>query len=326
MPAGKRALRQIQMGLEATHGTLVVPNRMILGKVSMRPEQELYMPDDLETGRFASFEDSEVIAAETSVSFDSSATYNQLQHFLAMAIDEITEPVPVSGVSTWDFKYDYNNANDPASYTMRYGDDIDVFEVGYIGCRQLTISGTVGDVVQIKADLFGRQQLVQSDTRVFADIALPTLERIRMANCTLRINDTWATVGNMLVPGTMVDFEWSFTTGYTPQKFADGRIDFSELAEAKRHVELSMTVAFNQTTRDWRTLFRDQTARVVEVRLDPTSDNSLKLQQSGKFTEFGELTEREGQDIVKVKFVSEYLAGASGDKDLSVELINTAGY
>lgn len=331
MPAGTRALRRIQIGKEAaaTRGTAVIPTAMLIGKVNMKMEQELYMPEDMETGNLASFQRSEVLARETSLSYESDANYEQLPYMLQMAIRAAptpTGPAPFEFAYTPNYTARPNQARLPESLTMRYGDEIQVWQSSYVSCRQLTLSGQVGDVVKVKADLFGREQTVVTTSPPFISGVLRpvSLEAVKMANCTLHYATSFAGLAlpASLMTATLVDFDWTFTTGYTPQKFADGRIDFSELGVAKRHVELSMTVAFNSDTKDWYTQFRGQDKMYFEIRFDNGRtggvERGLQLRQACKLTEFNELTEREGQDIVKLKFVSEYDAASGVLKDMDV--------
>ena len=83
-----------------------------------------------------------------------------------------------------------------------------------------------------------------------------------------------------------------------------------------------MTVAFNTDTIDWFTAYRDQSLRMFELDFRDTQTGTptknLKLQCIGKVTQYGELAEREGQDIVKIKVVSEY----DGTRDFRVRLAN----
>ena len=206
--------------------------------------------------------------------------------------------------------------NNPSSFTAEYGDNLGQFRTSFVSCSQLELSGQVGDIVKVNAELFGRDvEAIPafSDSTIGAPQAL---EAIKMGTAQFFIANDWAGI-NAATPtelkATLVDFNWRFMTGFSPMKFADNRLTFTELAEAKRHVELEMTVGFNNDTAGggtvgWFPLFRDQTERVLELRFDGIGGQQLRLQQSGKFTEYGTLTEREGQDIVKVKFVSELLS------------------
>ena len=604
MPGGLRALRQIFFGREAqavrnnqnAHATTSV---FVTGRLGMRMNQELYMPDDLETGRLASFERSIPIAREAALPFEADANYEQLAYFLGMAItggdnvtvtftgsvseisvtnggsgyttppevrfmntsgeegsganaraiissivtDAITAialgtggdgyttaptvtitggggsgatatavlgtgansdtvasftvdtggsgytSVPTvtltgggfstaatagtvtigdtggavtsvvlldggvgytdapdvefnggggmnasadatfTGDSSYRWLYDpnYYESNTPDSYTVEYGDNVQQYRTTYVSCRQLELSGQVGDVVQVRADLYGRDManvteyaivrteitnagsgydpdnpptitITKAATQTLTDPTdeariVPVVSRAGLitglniirsgagydGNPTIVIDDpstgTTATanayvgdftgddpagdpieVNQSLEPvrmgtarfyfsdnydeledsgsrvnGTLVDFGWRLATGFNPMKYANNQLTFTDITEAKRHVELDMTVALNPSdntisheavrsvgTRDWYEMFRNQTKFWLGLYFAGTNRKGLWLKMGGKFTEFSEMSEREGQNIVKVKFVSEFDEAA--DKDMEVKL------
>lgn len=335
MPAGFRGLRRIQIGTESVKGTAVAASAFWVGKLGMMLNQELYMPDDLETGIQSSYERSQVIARETSMPFESDATYEQLMYPLEMGVGSgaITDAMGTDP-TIWTYAPSYIASANPRSFTLEYGDDVQAYASSYVGCRQLEMSGQVGDVVRVNADLFGRdmgQNAFSTDSSGDA-IVPPSRETVKMAHCKVYAADDWADLLTSptasLVPGTLVDFNWRYMNGFSPVKFADGRLDFSEIAEAKRHVELDMTIAFNATTAGWwRTLYRQQNAYGFQLKFDGSGtgtalEKSLDLNTFGKMTEFGTLAEREGQNIVKVKIMSEY-DGTVDVRESSVVLRNT---
>ena len=190
--------------------------------------------------------------------------------------------------------------------------------------------------------------------RIPVEITPPQRETIIMGSAQLFMADSWEGLNSeraIEIPSTLVDFNYRIMTGFNPMRYADNRLTFTDIAEAKRHVEMDMTVAFhrnrttpgsvntslNNSTADWfAQLYRTQIARVVELRFTGSSldsnDNTgfsdnktLRLRMRGKLTQFGELAEREGQDIVRIKFVSEmsnFDSAAGEAKDMEVILTN----
>lgn len=326
--SGSRALRKIQFAKEVTPGTPVTTaTAFVVGTLGMRMDQELYMPDELETGRLVSFERSEPIMRAAMLPFEADANYEQLGYPLGCAVRQEV----ISGISPslWTYEPGYSTRSPLRTYTVQYGDDVEQQQVAYVMARQLELSGQVGEVVRVNADLFGRQVTPLS---AFAPTNLtpPALETVKMATCRLYVRSAWTTASTAaaatdLEEGTLADFNWRYMTGLAPQLFADNRLDFSEVSHGKRHVELEMTVGFNPTTAaTWFGLFQNQTARMVELNFNGTDNRQLRLQTYGVITEYNELTEREGQDIIKVKWVS-LLGGGSGavaDRDSRVLLYN----
>lgn len=329
MPAGIRALRRIQIGKEATPGAGGAATLFLTGTLGMALNQEIHQPNQWETGRLASFEQSEVIASEVALPFDSDASYEQLAYLLHMGIE-----VGTIATNTIRYSPNYYASNPPQTYVFEYGDDVQSYAANYVFARQLELSGQVGQVVSVRADLVGRQM---NEATIFTgettavppvfSINPPPRETIKMAHAQFKADPLWTNVGTTDVPGTLVDFNWRFMNGYTPQRFADRTLFFSEIAEAKRHVELDLTVAFNATTKAWfEDLYRVQEYQVFALEfinnvtgtLVPADDKSLSLQVGGKITQYATLTEREGQDIVKIKIMSEF--DDTGARDMRVIL------
>ena len=608
MPGGLRALRQIFFGRENQlarddQNARAITSVFVTGRLGMRMNQELYMPDDLETGRLASFERSIPVAREAALPFEADANYEQLAYFLGMAITggenvevigtksiasftvgtgagagsgytsppevrisggggsganaravissitgsavtgvtvdaggsgyisvptvsfsggggtgatatvtlgsgasaqvvtavnigaggsgytsaptvsfsggggsgaTATATVTVSGGTVtsiilldggvgygsgvmvsliggggtgatataalatgtssyrWTYNPNYYESNTPDSYTVEYGDNVQQYRTTYVSCRQLELSGQVGDVVQVRADLYGqdmknitknaivRTEITDSGsgytgtpptvtvTKNSSQTTEPTdeakivpivsraglvtglniirsgagyvgdpniaiagsgtgatakaylgdftgvdpddndieveqnIEPIRMGTARFYFNDAYDGLedSGSRVNGTLVDFGWRLATGFNPMKYANNQLTFTDITEAKRHVELDMTVALNPGqgdditheavrsvgTRDWYEMFRNQTKFWLGLFFAGTNRKGLWLKMGGKFTEFSEMSEREGQNIVKVKFVSEFdeNAGDGGDgfpgKDMEVKL------
>ena len=330
MASGLRALRKILVGKEANdaRGTAVTPTAFLVGTLGFRENLELFMPDEYETGRLASYERSQIIAKEASLPFEADANYEQLQYLLEMAIKQTSTGngrATASGRTTWTYAPSYTGSNNPSSFTFEYGDDVGQFRSTYVSCRNLELSGQVGDVVKVNADLFGRA-VEKLNAFSASNVAPPDRESIKMGNSELYIDDTWAAVGTTKKVSTLIDFSYKFATGFNPMRYSDNRLDFSDITEAKRHVELEMTVGFNTDAIALFDAFLAQTQKVVELRFTGSNIGSnpktLKLQAGGNVTEFEPLGEREGQDIVKMKLVSIYDDTAGVAKDMGVILQN----
>ena len=450
MPSGARPLRKILFTREelTDPGVAVtgVNKKFLVGTIGMRPTQELYMPDQLETGRFSSYDRSQVIAREAALPFESDANYDQLPYLLGMAIcregeynaaltvpqlqngvvddiaavgataatttvrggtgefvvtmptavavgadgngytievnlsatDEIavlvgrvirvaraaasitmtlleaeitgitgftagtiTDPTEVldhdatfvftGGIDAiglggiWEYHPRYGSRNNYNSFTVDYGDDIRAFRTSFVQCRQLEFSGQVGEVVRVSADLFGRGVESRSASLLVGDAAPTVLESVKMADGQFYLDYDWTTAVGATpsgLPGTLIDFGFRFTTGLSPVKFLDNRYDFSEVAQGRRHVELDLTIGFNEHAAG---LFENYVAQdyvIPQMKFNgsriSTMNRNLSLAMGGFITEYSELSEREGQDIVKLKIVSAY--DSTEDQDMAVSL------
>ena len=499
--AGLRALRRIQIGAEAsgtgadthTPNTPVDTDIFLIGKLGMKLGQELYQPDDLETGRLASYERSTPIAREATLPFESDANYEQLHYLLSMAINDVEESLnSLSAPFTRNYVPEYYRTNDPLSFTFEYGDNVRSYRSTYVSCRQLELSGQVGDVVKVNADLFGRDVeerpftglgagtviavnvtdggsgytsvpvvdfttggtgavgyvVLDGDTVDYIVItnvgsgytdgdavdidAAPTggtnavgevvtgmdsttldppqdLNPVLMGTARFYVNDDFGvpsvsidSVGRIIVTdggsgytsaptvtiaggggtgaavtlsfdstnevvtgitvtdggsgytsaptvtiadpttgttamavavlgmpeieATLVDFNYRVMTGLAPMKYADDRLSYTDLTEAKRHVELDMTLAFNEDISNWfSSYFRSQNYQWYGLRFNGVGSRVLDLLVGGKVTEYNELSEREGQDIVKLKIMSEFDNSTGIERDMAIELVTDEG-
>ena len=319
--AGFKAFRRIQIGAETTSGTAVAANKYLVGTLGMQLNQDIHMPDQWETGRLASFEQSDVLMRDAALPFDSDASYGDVPYLLEMSVEQGTATAPVADTSPAILTYEpnYTSANNPRTFTVEYGDNVQAYESSYVACRQLEFSGQAGGVLSVKADLFG-QDMTES---TFTSSINPAIrEIVKMSDADVYVNSAWADTPTA-VNNVLVDMNWRFMTGYAPQRYVDGTFTFTEISQAKRHVELDMTVAFNNTTRDWfDDVYRPQVYRVFRIRFDnggsTTAQRYLHLEMGGYITQFATLTEREGQNIAKIKAVSAYNITATRDMRVAV--------
>ena len=427
------------------------PYVFLVGTLGMRMAQELYRPDDLETGRFASFDRSEVIRREVGLPFEADANYDQLSHLLAMAFSSPGTAGSVTGTTGFVYSPALASQNILTPYTLIYGDDTQAWMTNHVLCRQLEFSGQAGEVLRVSADLFGREMLpllvpaspgagtLNPTTTAMThyefrnlESALnynPPFEAVKTAAGALFVGDDFLAVRkshfteydrtNMLfampdpnyISATVIDFNYRCMLGVSPVMYLDNRLDFSEVAQGRRHVELDMTVGFNnEVANTWYDYFRLQTVRTVGLQFGGSASvgaaagggiatatlvaagsgysigdiltvvggtgtlrvnsvsfgavttlsivsagsgytagtlattstgggsgatvtitvttavvgtaRQLALRLNGHLTEFNELTEREGQNIVRVKWVSAFGGGSAADaRDMEIEFI-----
>ena len=312
--AGLRALRKIQLVKEVTPGTQIpTATARLIGTLGMQQTQKFYRPDDLETGRLSSYERSFVVGEQASLPFASDANYEQLGYLLGMSvIGGIAGGSPTDSKYTRTYIPNLTSANSPDTYTFQYGDDIQAWLAGFCYSPDLDLSGSLDDTVKVKANIVG--QNVRTGT--FTSLSNPTvLTPVIVGTGKFYVNDTWAHMisNTSLVAATLVDFSYKITPGINPVKYIDGNIYFSERAEAKRHVEFEATLAFTTATAGYFANFiaSSQTSKFIRLEftgplIGATAHDTLDLDGNFIFDEYPTLTEREGQNIVKLKMVSEY--------------------
>ena len=98
------ALRQIQIGQEATAGTKVPATAKLLGKLTMAEDVRLHRPDE-ERGSFADAWRTVLVGEGVALGFEGNLTYEQLPYLLAMAINN-----KVNGDTAAPMGVKYNNS------------------------------------------------------------------------------------------------------------------------------------------------------------------------------------------------------------------------
>lgn len=310
--AGIKALRKIQLAKEVTPGTPVTTSTAnLIGKLGMKLEQKFYRPDDLETGKLSSFERSIVVGEMAKLPFESDANYEQLGYLLGMAIKgAITPTGPTDGQYVWTYLPNLTASNAVDTYTIKYGDDIQAFYSPFVFATDLEISGTLDEAVKVKSNLVG--QFITPGT--FTSLTNPTTLTPVITNTgKLYIDTTWAGLGVTNKAATLIDFSYKISNGINAVKYLDGFIYYTDRAEKKRHVELDLTLAFNSVSYAEFAKFIASTQTKSFIRIEFTGPligsshyDVLDLDGSFVIDDYDTLTERDGQDIVKLKLVSIY--------------------
>ena len=323
MAAGIRAFRKIQIAKESTPGTQVATaTAQLIGTLGMQNDQKYYRPDDQDDGSLSSFRRSFVTGEQASLPFESDANYEQLGYLLAMAVKGgVTPTGPVDGLYTWTFQPNLTALNSPDTFTIKYGDDIDRFISGFCFGTDIEFSGQLDDVVRVKSNLVG-QNARQGAT--FTSLSVPTvLSPAIVGTGKLYVDSSWANLGNTVVPATLVDFNYKTVSkagsgGINPVKFIDGNIFFSDRTEAKRHVEIESTMAFTAGVAGYFANYIAQSSKFIRLKftgplVGVTARAELDLDGNFVLDTYPTITERDGQDIVKLKWIGINDAAVSGN-------------
>ena len=339
---GLRALRKVHIGRETTPGTAIAPTLFLVGALTPRLNQQLYRPDNLDTGRLALHERSIITYTQADLRFESDANYEQVAHLLDMAIEGS------GGV----YMPDYVNFNTYGTYSFYYGDNLINWQATRVQAQQLTFSGQVSDVVKVSARMFGQDMVRVGSTG--GPTLLPQvtpgnamyIDAPGAGDLTPAVVNTghfytgasWAGLiarqaaitgatvagadGHQLRPATLADFNYTINTGLAPLPYVDGELSYTDVAQARRGVEANLTLAISRESGAAigyaEELYDAHLAQELQFfGLQFTDGTStLDLQLSGHVTDYGELAEREGQSIVRVQFQSTY----EDDRDMRVVL------
>ena len=317
MASGLRALRKIQLVKEGTPGTqIATATARLIGTLGMQNDQKYYRPEDLETGKLSSFERSYVVGEQANLPFESDANYEQLAYLLGMTVKGgVTGGSATDSAYTWTFLPNLTAVNAPDTYTIQYGDDVQAFISGFCFGTEIELSGQLDDAVKVKVPIVGQNVRTGS----FTSLTNPTtLTPAIVGTGKLYVDSSWATLGNTVVAATLVDFSYKTVSkagsgGINPIKYIDGNIYFSDRAEAKRHVELEVTLAFTAATAGYfaNYIASSQSSKFIRIKftgplIGATAHDTLSLDGNFIIDQYPTLTERDGQDVVKLKLMTEY--------------------
>jgi hypothetical protein len=322
MSAGSKAFRKIQVGLETTRGQSVPATARLIGTLTPKQTQKYYRPSDLETGALNDYTRSDITSTQMTAAFESDANYEQLAYLLGMAVKGgITPTGGSSAPYIWTYLLSPTASQTLDTRTVEYGDDVQAFQSPFVFGTDIELTGKLEDVVKVKSNLVG--QFLSTHTFTTALTNPTTLHAVNVGTGKTYLDPTWAGLGGTQLSSTLVDFSYKLTsdkgTPQTPIKYMDGNNYYTDIAEQKRHIEMSLTLAFNSSV---TALFADytaspQTAKFWDLKFTgPTiTGGTMGLALGGCFIidDYSELKDRDGQDIVSLKLMSR-LDATSGDE------------
>jgi len=320
---GLKAFRKIEIGKEATRGTAVAANKFILGTLQMTKDITWHEPDE-DRGSLARFHRRTSVGEAGTLRFEGPANYEQLIHFLAMAVKGGVVGVQqaLTTAYLWTFSPNYATKNAQDSYTIEFGDDIQAWESNFALISSLELGLAMNEVAMLRADIFGRPPV----TCTFTALSAPTvINDIIATKAKIYVDSTWATLGttpksDLLIAGTV-----RLPTGIVPVKYADGNLYFSSVSEQKRNLELDLTFAFNSDANTERGYWEAGTMRFIRLEIigaliASTYYYTLRIDMAVRYTTWSTLEDRDGEDVVRVTAVSEY--DPTGTKEFEIVVTN----
>jgi len=323
--AGLRATRKIQVGLESpsARGTPVVATARLIGTLTPKLNQKYHRPSEYETGQFNDYIKSWVISQESAATFEGDLTYEQCMYHLGMSLRGAITPTGGGG-SPYVWTYTPNQSASQAldCRTIEYGDNVQAQRMAFCFAKSIEISGQVEEAVKVKTEIVGQPLSNQSFT---GSISAPTaLSPVIVGTAKAYLDTSWATLGTNQLPYTVFGFDWKLVSDkgspVTPVKYMDGNVYFTDWAEQKRHVELTIDAAYNSTiagafSTNLAALNQTQALMFVQLKFTGASitggSNIFILNGAYVLDDYSELKEREGQDEVQLKFVSQLDPAAS---------------
>lgn len=313
--SGIKALRRIQLGREATAGTIVAATTKWRGTGTIEDMRTMEFPAE-DVGILPGTTRSYVPKLLAGLHIDQvPATFEQVGHIFEMAIAGSTGGVQDgSGPYVYTYPFPSTAGNTVNSYTIEGGDnqEAEVMEYGHI--LNFNMSGTAGEAWMVDADIRGRQVALQAFTSSTA-ATLPTVEECLVSKTKVYIDSSTGAYGGTQVSNTVLSASLKYITGLKAKYTADGNLYFSFLQTTPPEAEIAITFEHDATSAAEKVNWRAQTPRLIQLKCEGStvaiagstySRKTLIVNAAGKWSKFAKIGERDGNDILEGTFKVAY--------------------
>lgn len=312
--AGIKALRKVQVGIESVAGTKVAATTLWRGTGLLKDTRNVTMVKE-DVGYLGGVNRSYVPKLGGTITLaEVEATFEQLPYILTCGVEALTTGV-ADGTGTGKI-YTYNLATTaqktPTSLSIETGDNQEAEVMEFCVADSFKISGKAGEAIMMSADFFGRQVALQAFTGA---LSLPAVEEILFGKAKLYIDAISGTIFTTQKASTLLGFELSVKTGFTPVYTGDGQLYFTFVKQTAPEVKLSVTFEHDGSAAAQKVNWRAGTS--VQVGIVATGSaltkgngsyeaKTMKLGVAGPWTEFSVLDEQDGNDIVTGTLIGKY--------------------
>lgn len=256
-----------------------------------------------------------IVGEDLPITFEGDVLTDQLTYFGQMGVRAITNPLS-DPQYVWHFKPDANGISVPSilSYTFQFGNNLAVYDISYVTCRQLQISGAMGEPCKVRAELFGRDFEVGTFNPAIGNTGIdPDSTETCLTNKTqLYIDAVGGTWGNTLKAATLLGFTWTLDTGFRPVKHGSGNIYFDAIVQHLPKITCEITAEFNTITEAERVLYQAGTARLFNLKMGSVGGTDyVYLYWSGIYTSWEPISEEDGLAVVRFTCESQFDSAAN---------------
>lgn len=219
---GERALSKIQFGTEATRGTAVAADTMLLAApIKIDPDRKPQYPEDMlglraRTSRSYFYE----YLVRNTLKFDAQHPlyYQALPMLFSIGLKGGVTPAeqtPSQSDFLWTHTPSLTAANAPDTITLEAGDDVQAYECEHTMIERYKISGNIsqdgGDSpVTADCDFFARQWTATAFT---GSLSIPSTELLNAKLARFYLDTTWAGVGTTEKVNLLRGFDIEILTG-----------------------------------------------------------------------------------------------------------------
>jgi len=316
---------KVQAGQETTRGTAVAATAKWMA-YRLRPkvgDRAIVQPVEdrgSKFGRFRGFTVSQQAGMGSLESAESGTTFEDILYPLLMALKGgVTPSVPAvtndPDARLWTFAPTSGSADNPDTFTVEWGDDVQQWESEYCLGTALTINGAINEAWALSMPLVGRQHTpINNFTASLQDRAVESI----LTNKTILYMDdagAGAVMGTTPVSNAFVGFTWNLGEHFAPKFTGEGNLYFSHHSEKKLFPTLSLDVIMTSAVATLITT-KYQAETVQLVRLKGTGStigsNGVSLTRHAqidgayRIIDVSSLEEEDGLTRVTMELAAEY--------------------
>lgn len=312
--AGRRALRKVQLGREATAGTEVDATTIWRGIGTLL--------DNRKIDRVS--EDVAIIGGTTRTNTpmkggsinltQTPATFEQLLHVLEASVKTATPSQDGAGT---DYIYTYacpsTSGNTIKTYTIEGGDDTGEEQMLYCFVKDWTLSGSGRTAWQLSANWQGRDVAPGTFTSA---LNLPAVNSMNFGMSKLYIDAIGGTIGSTVKANTLRMANVKYASGIEAKDTADGRLDFSFAQGTSYTLTGQLEFEHDSIALAEKIKWRAETAALVRIKVEGTvafatpgttySVPTVFINLPMKYSNFEKIGEANGNDIVTGSFFAAY--------------------
>ena len=332
MTYGIKGLRRLQLGREATPGTIVAATTVWRGEGVIEDTRVTEFPvEDIGIIPITTRTYQPLYGATISIN-STPATFEQLPHIFEMAIKGTTagsSDTPGTGYSytyimprsSTEFMYvtPSTSGNPIKTYTVEGGDnnEAEVMQFGYVEDFELKFEA--GKAVEITATIKGRQVALQAFTSS-TSASVPNVFEILTSKGKVYVDSSTAVIGTTQVTNEILSGSLKVKTGLVSVPTADGSLTFSFVKGTRPDVTLELTFEHSTFAKAEKVFWRSGSFR--QYRLDFSGNaltstgtvyttKKLIIDLCGAYEKFGALEDRDGDDTITATLKGAYNATAN---------------
>ncbi len=312
-------LYKVQAGLEGTPGTALAADHKWMANL-LHPtvgDQQWIQPEEERGSLAGAFRAYFAQRMAELGSLVGDVTFEDLPIWAGMAIVGSVSPTqPDSAASPdtyiWTFAPSLTSANTPDTYTIEWGDDVQVWESEYAFATGLEISGSLGEAWKISMPIVGRQHTATTFTAALSD---RTVESVLTNISKLYMDDAGGTIGTTQITSAFRDFSWKLGDHFVPFFTADGQKYFTKFSEKKFGIgspELDITMVVDATTKTLiTTKYAAGTGQLARIEgtgtnIEDAYDRYVHLDGAYLITGVDEIAEADGESVVTLHLAGQY--------------------